>query len=270
MKKITTHTLRKMKKSGEKITMLTAYDYPTAKILDEAGVDCLLVGDSLGMVVLGYENTTRVTVADILHHTKAVTRATKRAFVVADMPYLSYHVSKEDAVLNAGLLIQEGLADAVKMEGGTAIFPTIQHIINANIPVVGHLGLLPQSVLREGGYFIKGKVEKEIKKMKEEALKLQEMGAVALTLETMIAEVAQEITESLDIPVIGIGAGKHTDGQVLVYHDIIGYYHGYIPQFVKQYANVAEIAEKAAKQYVEDVKNGVFPSEEHIFTNKNK
>ncbi len=265
MKKITTNTLRKMKKSGEKITMLTAYDFPTAKILDEVGVDCLLVGDSLGMVVLGYENTTRVTIEDILHHTKAVTRGAKRAFVIADMPYLSYHISKEDAVRNAGRLIQEGLADAVKMEGGVTIFDTIQHIVNANIPVVGHLGLMPQSVLREGGYFVKGKAKEEAQKLKDEALKLQDMGVIALTVESMIADVAKEITESLEIPVIGIGAGKDTDGQVLVSHDIIGYYHGYVPQFVKQYAKVAEIVADAAKQYISDVKEGVFPGKEHTF-----
>lgn len=265
MKKISTHSLRKMKQKGEKITMLTAYDYPTAKIMDEAGIDCILVGDSLGMVILGYENTTRVTVADILHHTKAVTRATQRAFVVADMPFLSYHVSKEEAVRNAGLLIQEGLADAVKMEGGSEVFATMQHIIDANIPVVGHLGLMPQSVLREGGYFVKGKTEEEIKKLKSEALKLQEMGVIAITLETMIAEVAKEITESLEIPVIGIGAGKDTDGQVLVFHDIIGYYHGYVPQFAKQYANMKETVTGAIKNYISDVKNEVFPNKEHSF-----
>lgn len=266
MKKITTYSLRKMKQKGEKITMLTAYDYPTAKIMDGAGVDCILVGDSLGMVVLGYENTTRVTVADILHHTKAVSRAIERAFVVADMPFLSYHVSKEEAVRNAGILIQEGLADAVKMEGGSEIFETMQQVIDANIPVVGHLGLMPQSVLREGGYFVKGKTAEEIEKLKADALRLQEMGVVAITLETMIAEVAKEITESLDIPVIGIGAGKDTDGQVLVFHDIIGYYHGYVPQFAKQYANMKEITTEAVKSYVSDVKNKIFPSKEHSFS----
>lgn len=255
-----------MKQKGEKITMLTAYDYPTAKIMDEAGIDCMLVGDSLGMVVLGYENTTRVTIADILHHTKAVTRATERAFVVADMPFLSYHVSKEEAVRNAGMLIQEGLADAVKMEGGGEVFETMQHVIDANIPVVGHLGLMPQSVLREGGYFVKGKAEEEVQKLKAEALQLQKMGVVALTLETMIAEVAKEITESLDIPVIGIGAGKDTDGQVLVFHDVIGYYHGYVPQFVKQYANMQEITTKAVEQYISEVKAEIFPTKEHSFT----
>lgn len=266
MKKITTHSLRKMKQKAEKITMLTAYDYPTAKIMDEAGVDCILVGDSLGMVVLGYENTTRVTIADILHHTKAVTRATERAFVVADMPFLSYHVSKEEAVRNAGILIQEGLADAVKMEGGSEIFDTMQHIIDANIPVVGHLGLMPQSVLREGGYFVKGKTKKEVEQLKADALLLQEMGVVAITLETLIAEVAKEITESLDVPVIGIGAGKDTDGQVLVFHDIIGYYHGYVPQFAKQYANMKKTVSAAIKNYISDVKEGIFPDKEHSFT----
>ncbi|PVX52017.1 3-methyl-2-oxobutanoate hydroxymethyltransferase [Balneicella halophila] len=267
-KKVTVHSLRKMKQQGEKITMLTAYDYPTAKLLDEAGVDCILVGDSLGMVVLGYENTTRVTTADILHHTKAVTRGVERAFVVADMPYLSYHISKEEAVRNAGILIQEGLADAVKMEGGSVMFETIQHVIDANIPVVGHLGLLPQSVLREGGYFIKGKEEKEIEKLKNDALKLQEMGVVALTLESVIADVAKEITEALEIPVIGIGAGKDTDGQVLVFHDVVGLFHGYIPQFVKQYAQLKDITTKAIENYVSDVKSGIFPDKEHSFYQK--
>lgn len=268
MKKITTHSLLKMKKEGEKITMLTAYDYPMAKILDNAGVDCLLVGDSLGMVVLGYENTTRVTIDDMLHHTKAVTRATKHAFVVADMPFMSYHKSKEQAVENAGRLIQESLADAVKIEGGTPFFETIQHIVNANIPVVGHLGLMPQSVLKEGGYFIKGKKDSEIKKLKEEALKLQEIGVVAIVLESVIDEIAQEITNLLTIPVIGIGAGKHTDGQVLVIHDVVGCFHGYIPQFVKQYANIGDTINKAVEQYILEVKNGIFPDSKHSISKK--
>lgn len=257
-----------MKQKGEKISMLTAYDFPMAKILDESGVDCLLVGDSLGMVVLGYENTTRVTMADMLHHTKAVTRATQHAFVVVDMPYMSYQISKEQAVLNAGKLIQEGLADAVKIEGGTVLFETISHIVNANIPVVGHLGLMPQSVLREGGYFIKGKAEKEIALLKEEALQLQKIGVVALVLESVIDEVAQEISELLDIPVIGIGSGKGTDGQVLVIHDVLGCFQGYIPQFVKQYAHIGDTMSKAVKQYVKEVKEGIFPDETYSFQKK--
>lgn len=268
MKKITTNTLRKMKSKGEKITMLTAYDFPTAKVLDESGIDILLVGDSLGMVVLGYENTTRVTIADILHHTKAVTRATKRSFVVADMPFLSCHVSKEQAVENAGKLIQEGLADAVKIEGGSDYFDTIAHIVKANIPVMGHLGLMPQSVLREGGYFIKGKEAEEIAQLKADALKLQEIGVCAIVLESVTAEIAKEVTALLDIPIIGIGSGKHTDGQVLVFHDVVGYYHGYVPQFVKQYATMADTIKKAVSQYNEEVKQGKFPEEIHTFHKK--
>lgn len=268
MKKITTNTLQKMKRNGEKITMLTAYDFPTAKVLDESGLDMILVGDSLGMVILGYENTTRVTITDILHHTKAVTRAVKRSFVVADMPFLSYHVNKEQAVENAGRLIQEGLADAVKIEGGSDYFETITHIVKANIPVIGHLGLMPQSVLREGGYFIKGKEEEEIIQLKSEALKLQEIGVCAIVLESVTAEVAKEVTTSLDIPVIGIGSGKHTDGQVLVFHDVVGYYHGYVPQFVKQYATMADTIEKAVSQYNKEVKSGAFPEETHTFHKK--
>lgn len=265
MKKITTHTIRKMKKNNEKISMLTAYDYPTAKIMDEKNVDMLLVGDSLGMVILGYEDTTKVTVDDIVHHTRAVARAAKRAMVVADMPFLSYHLGIETSVRNAGRLMQEGNAGAVKLEGGSEVIDSVKAIVNAGIPVVGHLGLTPQSINTMGGYFIQGKKVDEAEKMLEEAKLLQEAGAFSLVLECVPAELAEYVSNKIDIPVIGIGSGNKCDGQVLVFHDFTGYNTGFIPKFVKKYGNVGEEIGSCVSEYIDEVKDGSFPSEEYSF-----
>ena len=265
MKKVTTHTIRKMKQKNEMITMLTAYDYPTAKIMDENNVDMLLVGDSLGMVILGYEDTTKVTVDDIVHHTRAVTRGAKRAMVVADMPFLSYHLGVETSVKNAGRLMQEGNAGAVKLEGGSEVIDSVKAIVNAGIPVMGHLGLTPQSINTMGGYFIQGKKVDEAERMLEEAKLLQEAGAFSLVLECVPAELAEYISQNIDIPVIGIGSGNKCDGQVLVFHDFTGYNTGFIPKFVKKYGNIGEEIGKCVREYIEEVKEGSFPSKEYSF-----
>lgn len=265
MKKVTTKTLMTMKKKNQKITMLTAYDYPTAKILDEAGIDMILVGDSLGMVVLGYEDTTKVTMDDMAHHTKAVTRATNRAFVVADMPFLSYHLDNVTAIKNAGRLIRECNANAVKVEGGKEITGVVKSIVRANIPVVGHLGITPQSVLVSGGYYIGNKNSNQVTKLLEDALALQEAGVCAIVLECVPYEVAKIVSERLSIPTIGIGSGVDCDGQVLVINDILGAFHGKTAKFVKQYANINDLIKGSAESYISDVKDCSFPAEEHGF-----
>ncbi|MGM0380048.1 MAG: 3-methyl-2-oxobutanoate hydroxymethyltransferase [Bacillota bacterium] len=265
MKKITTKSFIQKKENNEKITMLTAYDYSTAKLLDNAGVDSLLVGDSLGMTILGYDDTLKVTVDDIIHHTKAVTRGTKNALVIADMPFLSYHISVEDTIKNAGRLIQEGGAKAVKLEGGVEVLDKIKAIINAQIPVCGHLGLTPQSVNMMGGFKVQGKSEKRAKKLIDDALKLQEAGVFAIVLEGIPARLAKIISEKLTIPTIGIGAGKECDGQVLVVQDMLGMYSDFTPKFVKKYANLNISIEDAVKSYIEDVKNKKFPEKKHTF-----
>lgn len=265
MKKVTTTTVRQMKRNREKITMLTAYDYPTAKILDEAGIELLLVGDSLGMVVLGYEDTTKVTMEEMLHHTKAVTRGAKRALVVADLPFLSYHIGIEKAVTNAGRLIQEGEAKAVKLEGGKKVIPQVEAITNAGIPVMGHIGLTPQSVHQMGGYYIQGKSVEGAKQLLDEALALEKAGVFAIVLECVPTEVATYISEHLTIPTIGIGAGDGCDGQVLVSHDLLGLYPRKVAKFVKQYVSLGEEISTAAQAYKDEVKEGSFPSEEHSF-----
>lgn len=263
--KVTTATLRKMKQGGEKITMLTAYDYPTALIVDEAGTDIILIGDSLGNVVLGYEDTTRVTMEDIIHHTRAVSRAVKRSLVVADMPFLSCATGVRDAVINAGRLIQEGGATMVKVEGGDEVISEISAIIKAGIPVMGHLGLQPQSVHKYGGFFVQGKDDEAAERIKRDAVRLQEVGVSAIVLECVPAPLAKEITESLDIPTIGIGAGADCDGQVLVLHDMLGFYHGKVAKFVKQYASLAKNMKEAISEYNKEVKDSSFPTDEHSF-----
>lgn len=265
MKKITTKSFIKKKKNNEKITMLTAYDYSTAKLLDNAEVDSLLVGDSLGMTILGYDDTLKVTVDDIIHHTKAVTRGTQKALVIADMPFLSYHISVEDTIRNAGRLIQEGGAKAVKLEGGVEVLDKIKAIINAQIPVCGHLGLTPQSVNMMGGFKVQGKSEKRARKLIDDALKLQDAGVFAIVLEGIPARLAKIISEKLTIPTIGIGAGKDCDGQVLVVQDMLGMYSDFTPKFVKKYANLNISIEDAVKRYIEDVKNNKFPEKKHTF-----
>lgn len=265
MTHVTTSKIRKMKAEGERITMLTAYDYPMAKLLDTAGADMLLVGDSLGPVVLGYKNTTRVTMEDMVHHTKAVARAAERALVVTDMPYLSCHTGVYDAIRNAGRLIQEGGAGAVKLEGGTQVADVVQAIVKADIPVVGHLGLTPQSVLTLGGHYIQGKTDAAAQKIIDDAKAIEQSGAFAIVLECIPWQLGKDISQALSIPTIGIGAGGCCDGQVLVSYDMLGLYQGKVPSFVKQYQNLSELIIDGAKQYIADVKENRFPDAEHSF-----
>ncbi len=263
--KITVNHFQKAKMAGQKISMLTAYDYTTAKLIDQAGVDSILVGDSLGMVMLGYENTLQVTMEDMIHHTKAVTRGTKNALVIVDMPFLSYHISVEETVRNAGRLIQESGATAVKLEGCDNVLPQIKAVLNAQIPVVGHLGLTPQSVNIMGGFRVQGKEEAAARKLIEDALKLQEAGVFAIVLECVPAPLAKLVTEKLSIPTIGIGAGPDTDGQVLVYQDMVGMYEDLKPKFVKEFGHVGEAIKIAVGDYDREVKSGAFPEEKHTF-----
>ncbi len=263
--RVTVSTFQQMKKKAQKIAVLTAYDFPTARFLDEAGVDCLLVGDSLGMVVLGYDNTLPVTMADMLHHTRAVARGTKRALVVADLPFMSYQASVEDALRNAGRLIQEGGAQAVKLEGGAEMAPTVQRLVQAGIPVMGHVGLTPQSVNAMGGYRVQGKTEAAARRLMEDAVALADAGAFAVVLEMVPQQVAQMVTERCPVPTIGIGAGAGCDGQVLVIHDLLGLYTGHVPKFVKRYADLAAEVQQAVGRYVAEVRDGSFPGPEHSF-----
>ncbi len=265
MAKITTTTFHDKKVSGDKITVLTAYDYSMARLLDEAGIDCILVGDSLGMTMLGYEDTLSVTMDDMIHHTKAVRRGTKNAMVVADMPFLSYHISDEEAVRNAGRFIKEAGANAVKLEGGFAVQSKIEAIVAAQIPVMGHIGLTPQSVNMFGGFKVQGKTETQARKLIEEAKLLEAIGCYSIVLECVPEKLARLITEQLSIPTIGIGAGAGCDGQVLVIQDMLGMYTDFTPKFVKQYANLKESIENAVSHYCEDVISGQFPEEKHTF-----
>ncbi|EOP41870.1 3-methyl-2-oxobutanoate hydroxymethyltransferase [Bacillus cereus] len=258
----------KMKEQGEPITMLTAYDYPSAKLAEEAKVDMILVGDSLGMVVLGYDSTVPVTVEDMIHHTKAVRRGAKETFIVTDMPFMTYHVSSQDTMINARRIVQESGAHALKVEGAGEVISTIHYLTNAGIPVVAHLGLTPQSVGVLGGYKVQGKDAESAKKLIEDAKKCEEAGAIALVLECVPMQLAEIISEQLTIPTIGIGAGQKVDGQVLVYHDLISYGVNRVPKFVKQYTSVQEEIVRGISQYVTEVKTGQFPEEKHSFTMK--
>ncbi|MFF2239295.1 3-methyl-2-oxobutanoate hydroxymethyltransferase [Bacillus thuringiensis] len=258
----------KMKEQGEPITMLTAYDYPSAKLAEEAEVDMILVGDSLGMVVLGYDSTVPVTVEDMIHHTKAVRRGAKETFIVTDMPFMSYHVSLQETMVNARRIVQESGAHALKVEGAGEVISTIQYLTNAGIPVVAHLGLTPQSVGVLGGYKVQGKDAESAKKLIEDAKKCEEAGAIALVLECVPMQLAELISEQLTIPTIGIGAGQKVDGQVLVYHDLISYGVNRVPKFVKQYTSVQEEIVRGISQYVTEVKTRQFPEEKHSFTMK--
>lgn len=258
----------KMKQKNEKIVMLTAYDYPSALLAEEAGVDMILVGDSLGMVVLGYESTIPVTVDDMIHHTKAVKRGAKNTFTVTDMPFMSYHLSIDETLKNAMRIMQEGQADAVKVEGADDVLYKIAALTQAGIPVVGHLGLTPQSVGVLGGYKVQGRDAEAARKLIEDSKKCEEAGAVALVLECVPYQVAGDIAKQLSIPVIGIGAGNETDGQVLVYHDVIQYGVKRLPKFVKSYGNVSEQIVSSLSAYVEEVKDSSFPDREHSFTMK--
>ncbi|MBG9467021.1 3-methyl-2-oxobutanoate hydroxymethyltransferase [Bacillus thuringiensis] len=258
----------KMKEQGEPITMLTAYDYPSAKLAEEAEVDMILVGDSLGMVVLGYDSTVPVTVEDMIHHTKAVRRGAKETFIVTDMPFMSYHVSLQETMVNARRIVQESGAHALKVEGAGEVISTIQYLTNAGIPVVAHLGLTPQSVGVLGGYKVQGKDAESAKKLIEDAKKCEEAGAIALVVECVPMQLAELISEQLTIPTIGIGAGQKVDGQVLVYHDLISYGVNRVPKFVKQYTSVQEEIVRGISQYVTEVKTRQFPEEKHSFTMK--
>lgn len=263
--KTTVNTFKKAKENGEKLTMLTAYDYSTAKLLEEAGVESILVGDSLGMVCLGYEDTLSVTMEDMIHHTKAVARGAKETLVIADMPFMSYQTSVYDAVVNAGRLIKEGHANAVKLEGGMEVCEQIRAIVNASIPVCAHLGLTPQSINAFGGFSVQGKQEEAAKKLLEEARAVQEAGAFAVVLECIPEKLATFITENLQIPTIGIGAGAGCDGQVLVYQDMLGLYSDFVPKFVKQFRTLGEEMKGGFRDYVKEVKEGTFPAKEHTF-----
>jgi len=261
----TTLDIKKMKALGEKITMLTAYDYAFSSILDECNIDIILVGDSLGMVVLGYDTTLPVTMEDMLHHTKAVSRAAQNALIVADMPFLSYQISPATALANAGRFLQEANAQAVKLEGGREYAETVQKIVSAGIPVMAHLGLTPQSIHQIGGYKVQGKKEDAARKIVEDAKILEEAGAFSLVLECIPEGLASEITYSLTIPTIGIGAGVNCDGQVLVINDMLGIYDRFTPKHVKKYANLNLEIKKAVKTYIAEVKHGAFPDSEHSF-----
>jgi 3-methyl-2-oxobutanoate hydroxymethyltransferase len=265
LNKVTTAVIRDMKKKNQKITMLTAYDYGTAAVVDEAGIDIILVGDSLGMVVLGYESTLPVTMEDMIHHTKAVCRAAKRSMVLGDMPFMSYQVSVEEAVRNAGRFLQEAGAQGVKLEGGREVAEATRRIATAGIPVMAHLGLTPQSVHQLGGYKVQGKGDAAARRMTEDARILEEAGAFAVVLECVPVQLAREITESLTIPTIGIGAGVHCDGQVLVVNDMLGIFERFTPKFVKKYANLNLQMKEAVRQYCEEVRTGVFPDDAHSF-----
>lgn len=262
-KKVTTLTFRQKKEHGEAITMLTAYDYPTAMAMDKAGIDSILVGDSLAMVVLGYENTLPVTMDEMLHHARAVARGAKSALLVGDMPFMSYQVSVEDAVRNAGRFLQNGGMDAVKLEGGRERADAVRAIVGAGIPVMGHLGLTPQSVHQLGGFRAQGKTATAAKRLLEDAKILEEAGAFSLVLESVPARLAEYISKQISIPTIGIGAGAGCDGQVLVTHDLLGLFERFTPKFVKQYAQLHEELNKAFTEYIEDVKNKRFPAAEH-------
>ena len=263
--KNTTTSIMQMKNSGHKISMLTAYDYTTARLLDEAGVNTILVGDSLGNVILGYEDTISVTVEDMIHHSAAVARGAKNALVVTDLPFMSYQTSVYDAVVNAGRLMKEGRAGAVKLEGGKEVCPQIKAIVSAGIPVVAHLGLTPQSINTFGGFKVQGKTEAEAKKLIEDAKAVEEAGAFLLVLECVPAKLAKLVTESINIPTIGIGAGAGCDGQVLVIYDMLGMFSDFKPKFVKHFANAGDMIREAVKTYIAEIDDGTFPAEEHCY-----
>ena len=265
MEKVTTQTIKRMKQDGKKITMLTAYDYSTAALLDQVGIDILLVGDSLGMVVLGYETTLPVTMEEMLHHTRAVARASKRAMVVGDMPFMSYQVSTEQALENAGRFLKEADAHAVKLEGGVEIVDTVKRLVDSGIPVMGHLGLTPQSIHQLGGYGVQGKEDEAAKKMIDDAIALEEAGIFSLVLECVPTALAKGITEQISVPTIGIGAGVYCDGQVLVTHDLLGIFEKFVPKFVKRYVELNKPIKEAVNRFIEEVKQGKFPGPEHSF-----
>ncbi len=264
--KMTLARLQEKKNNGEKITMLTAYDYSAATLVDQAGIDTILVGDSLGNVMLGYESTVPVTMDEMIHHCKAVSRAVKNGFIIGDMPFMSYQVSVEKAVENAGRFLKEANCDCVKLEGGSEMVPVVEAIVRAGIPVCGHLGLTPQTATMLGGYKVQGKDAESARKILQSAKNLEKAGAFMIVFECIPDALAARITKELKIPVIGIGAGADCDGQVLVYHDILGLYERFTPKFVKQYLNLAPMIKEAIGKYKEDVENGTFPGPDYVFT----
>jgi len=266
MMRISIHQIKEMKQKGEKITMLTAYDYATARIIDEAGIPLILVGDSLGMVVLGYESTIPVTIEDMLHHTKAVVRGTKRTLVVGDMPFMTYHTSTAEAQRNAARFIQEAGAQAIKLEGGVTVAEKVSAIVGCGIPVMGHIGLTPQSINQLGGYKIQGRTEEAARRLLEDAKALEQAGAFAVVLETVPTPLAALISREIAIPTIGIGAGAGCDGQVQVVSDILGLFTDFVPKHAKQYAKLADTIRQAVTEYDREVKAGTFPGEKQSFT----
>jgi len=267
-KKVTISDFMQKKEAGQKITMMTAYDYPTASLVDQAEMDSILVGDSLAMVVLGHDSTVPVTMDEMLHHCKAVVRGAAHSFVIGDMPFMSYQVSPEKAVSNAGRFIKEARCDAVKLEGGTEMAPVVQAIVTAGIPVCAHIGLTPQTATKLSGFKVQGKDAEGARELVESARELEKAGAFMIVLECIPDAVAARITEALNIPTIGIGAGKYCDGQVLVYHDLVGLFERFVPKMVKQYVNLAPMVKEALIQYKEEVESGAFPGAEHSFTMK--
>lgn len=259
-------SLQQKKEKKQKIVAITAYDFPTAKVVDEAGVDLILVGDSLGMVVLGYETTIPVTMEEMIHHTKPVVRAVQRALVVADMPYFSFHLTIEESVFNASRFLKEAGAKAVKIEGASSKrLKLIETLVEAEIPVMGHIGLTPQSIYRLGQYRVKGKEVEEAKKLMADALKLEKAGVFSIVLECVPAEVAHLISERVSVPTIGIGAGPFCDGQILVFHDLVGLSDGHLPKFVKRYLELHQLLKRAVSDYAEDVRTGNFPDDKHSY-----
>lgn len=258
--------LQAKKEQGRPITMLTAYDYPSGQLVDRAGIDVILVGDSLGMVMMGLESTVPVTMTEMLHHCRAVARAARHAFLVGDMPFMSYQAEVAEAVRNAGRFLQEGGMHAVKLEGGREVVPAIQAICNAGIPVMGHIGLTPQSVSKLGGYKVQGRTAAAARRLLDDALALEAAGCFSIVLEAVPAAVATAVSRHLQIPTIGIGAGAGCDGQVLVYHDLLGLFEGVQPKFVRQYLDLNQLIAEALAAYREDVDNGRFPAEEHTYS----
>ncbi len=267
--KVRTDSLLERKRAGEKIVMVTAYDYPSGRLTDEAGVDVVLVGDSLGNVALGYADTIPVTLDQMVHHTAAVRRGVKRALLVSDMPFMTYKSSIEEALRNCARLVQQGGAEAVKLEGGEEIAPTVERLTRAGIPVMGHLGLTPQSIHALGGYSVQGKRPDAAQRLRSDALALQEAGCFSIVLECMPWDLAEEISRSLAIPTIGIGAGGGCDGQVLVLGDLIGLTSGKLPRFVKQYAQVGQTIREAVGEYAREVRTGAYPDREHAYGTRN-
>jgi len=266
--KVTISYLQKKMDEGQKITMMTAYDYPTASLVDQAEMDTILVGDSLGMVVLGYESTVPVTMEEMLHHCRAVCRGAKQSFVIGDMPFMSYQVSVEKAVENAGRFIKDAGCESVKLEGGSEMARVVKAIVTAGIPVCAHIGLTPQTATKLSGFKVQGKDAEGARELVNSAKDLEEAGAFMIVLECIPDQVASKITNELNIPTIGIGAGKYCDGQVLVYHDLVGLFERFTPKMVKQYINLAPQIREALIQYREEVEKGIFPGPEHSFTMK--